>query len=192
MRSTLKTVLMFLGFSVTALIPLLSHAQATEEKAAESAALSAALANESLKIGYFNFSQVLANIPQAQEAEKRLGDEFADRKANIEGLDKELKALAEELQRDALVLSSAEQDAKRRELRNRQREFQLLLEEYQEDLSLRQNQETAALQKLVRQAVLDIAKEGQFDLIIDQAAVLYASEKVNITAQVLQRLQQQN
>ena len=170
-------------------LPLLSNAQSDQDKPLDAEILSS---GESLKIGYFNFSQVLANIPQAQEAEKRLGDEFANRKANIEGLDKELKALAEVLQRDALVLSTSEQEVKRRELRNRQREFQLLLEEYQEDLSLRQNQETAALQKLVRQAVLDIAKEGQFDLIIDQAAVLYASEKVNITSQVLQRLQQQN
>ncbi len=144
-----------------------------------------------LKIGYFNFVQVMANIPQAKEAEKRLGDEFATRKTSIEALDDELKKEADDLKRDALVLSAAEQDAKRRKLRNRRREFKLLLEEYQEDLSLRQNQETAALQKLVRQAVLDVAKEGKFDLIIDQGAVLFASEKVNITAAVMQRLQKQ-
>jgi len=148
--------------------------------------------NEPLKIGYFNFAQVMSNIPQAKEAESRLGDEFANRKANIEGLDEELKKMAEELNRDAVVLTAAEQEAKRRELRNRRREFQLLLEEYQEDLSLRQNQETEALRKLVRKAVLDIGKEGKYDLIIEQGVVLFASEKVNITAQVLQRLQQQN
>lgn len=170
MRFINKLVLcaFLLSFSV------LSHAQA-----------------DALKIGFFNFVQVMANIPQAKEAEKRLGDEFATRKTNIEALDDELKKEADELKRDALVLSAAEQDAKRRNLRNRRREFKLLLEEYQEDLSLRQNQETAALQKLVRQAVLDVAKEGKFDLIIDQGAVLFASEKVNITAAVMQRLQKQ-
>ena len=146
---------------------------------------------DALKIGYFNFAQVMANIPQASEAEKRLKDEFASRKASIESLDGELKKEADDLKRDALVLSAAEQEAKKRNLRNRGREFKLLLEEYQEDLSLRQNQETAALQKLVRQAVLDIAKEGKFDLIIDQGAVLFASEKVNITAAVMQYLQKQ-
>ena len=147
---------------------------------------------DALKIGFFNFVQVMANIPQAKEAEKRLEDEFATRKKNIESLDIELKNEADELERDSLVSSATEQDAKRRKLRNRRREFKLLLEEYQEDLSLRQNQETAALQKLVRQAVLDVAKEDKFDLIIDQGAVLFASEKVNITAAVMQRLQKQN
>ncbi len=146
---------------------------------------------EPVKVGFFNFVQVMANIPQAKEAEERLGDEFAARKSSIEALDVELKKVQEDLKRDALILSAAEQDAKKRDLRNRRREFKLLLEEYQEDLSLRQNQETAALQKLVRQAVLDVAKQEKFDLIIDQGAVLFASDKVNITAAVMQRLQQQ-
>ena len=155
------------------------------------AATSIAQAQTELKIGYFNFVQVMANIPQAKEAEKRLGDEFAKRKNVLEKTDGELKKDSDQLKRDALVLSAAEQEAKRRDLRNRSREFKLLAEEYQEDLSLRQNQETAALQKLVRQAVLEIAKEEQFDLIIDQGAVLFASEKINITAAVLERLQNQ-
>ena len=145
----------------------------------------------SLKVGYFNFVQVMSNIPQSKDAEKRLGDEFAQRKSKLEKVDRDLKSDADALKRDALVLSASEQEAKKRDLRNRRREFKLLLEEYQEDLSLRQNQETAALQKLVRQAVLDVAKEEKFDLIIDQGAVLFASEKVNITAQVLKRLQKQ-
>lgn len=146
---------------------------------------------EPLKIGYFNLVQVMSNIPQAKDAEKRLGDEFVQRKTKLEATDTELKKEADALKRDALVLSAAEQEAKKRDLRNRTREFKLLLEEYQEDLSLRQNQETAELQKLVRQAVLDIAKEEKFDLIIDQGAILFASEKINITAAVLERLQKQ-
>ena len=153
------------------------------------AATSIAQAQTELKIGYFNFVQVMANIPQAKEAEKRLADEFAKRKNALETTDGELKKDSDQLKRDALVLSATEQEAKRRDLRNRSREFKLLAEEYQEDLSLRQNQETAELQKLVRQAVLEIAKEEQFDLIIDQGAVLFASEKINITAAVLERLQ---
>ena len=155
------------------------------------AATSIAQAQTELKIGYFNFVQVMANIPQAKEAEKRLADEFAKRKNALETTDGELKKDSDQLKRDALVLSATEQEAKRRDLRNRSREFKLLAEEYQEDLSLRQNQETAELQKLVRQAVLEIAKEEQFDLIIDQGAVLFASEKINITAAVLERLQKQ-
>ena len=155
------------------------------------AVTSIAQAQTELKIGYFNFVQVMANIPQAKEAEKRLADEFAKRKNALETTDGELKKDSDQLKRDALVLSAAEQEAKRRDLRNRSREFKLLAEEYQEDLSLRQNQETAELQKLVRQAVLEIAKEEQFDLIIDQGAVLFASEKINITAAVLERLQKQ-
>ena len=141
-----------------------------------------------VKIGYFNLVQVMTKVPQAQAAEKRLEDEFAPRKARIEGLDAELKDYQKNFEKESLVMSASEQDAKRRDLRNRKRELNLLLQEYEEDLALRQNQETAALQKLVREAVLQVAKEENFDLILDQGAVLFASNKVDITAIVMQRL----
>jgi outer membrane protein len=147
------------------------------------------LAQESVvKIGYFNLVKVMRSVPQAQQAEKRLETEFAPRKSRIEGLDVELEKMKKDFEKESLVMSQAEQDAKRRDLRNRQREFKLLLQEYEEDLSLRQNQETSSLQKLVRSAVLEVAKEENFDLIIDQGAVIFASDKVDITSMVMQRL----
>lgn len=140
------------------------------------------------KVGYFDLVRVMNNIPQAKQAEKRLGAEFEQRKKKLEQFDGEVKLEQSQFERDKQVMSDVEREKKRREIRNRSRELKLSIQEYQEDLSLRQNQETASLQKLVRQAVLEVAKEDGYDLIIDQGAVLFASDKVDITKKVMQRL----
>lgn len=143
------------------------------------------------KVGYFDLQWVMNNSPQAKQAVKRLEAEFADRKKKLENLEKQIQSDQEKFERDQQIMSDTEKDKTRRQLRNRKREWQLSIQEYQEDLSLRQNQETATLQKLVRQAVLEVAKEDSYDLIIDQGAVLFASDKVDITKKVIKRLSEQ-
>jgi len=140
------------------------------------------------KVGFFNLATVMSNIPQAKKAEKRLESEFSERKKKLEKLEEGIKKDQDKFERDQQIMSDADKDKARRELRNRSREFKLSVQEYQEDLSLRQNQETSELQKLVRQAVLEVAKDEKYDLIVDQGAVLFASDKVDITKKVMQKL----
>ena len=140
-----------------------------------------------LKVGYFNFLKLVNSVPQAKEAEKRLAQEFEPRKKKITALDEELQAEGAALEKNAVVMNEKDRTAKERELRAKNRELKLLYQEYQEDLSLRQNQETSAIQKLVYQAVIDIAKTENYDLILEQGTV-YASPKIDITAKVLEKL----
>ncbi|MGH1538844.1 MAG: OmpH family outer membrane protein [Arenicella sp.] len=145
---------------------------------------------EELKVGYFNFLKVVNSVPQAKEAEKRLEAEFEPRKQKITQLDEEFKQSKADLEKNSLVMTEKDRDAKEKELRAKNRELKLLYQEYQEDLSLRQNQETSAIQKLVYQSVLEIAKNENYDLILDQGTV-YASPKIDITAKVLEKLSKQ-
>lgn len=147
--------------------------------------------NEAIKVGYFNFLKLVNSVPQAIEAEKRLATEFEPRKTKIEDLDNELKAEGAALEKNSVVMTEADRTAKERELRAKNRELKLLYQEYQEDLSLRQNQETSSIQKLVYQAVIEIAKSENYDLILEQGTV-YASPKIDITAKVLEKLTKQS
>ena len=148
-------------------------------------------ANAPIKVGYFNFLKLVNSVPQAVEAEKRLGAEFEPRKSKIEKLDDELKAEGTALDKNAVVMTEADRTAKERELRTKDRELKQLYQEYQEDLTIRQNQETSAIQKLVYQAVVEIAKAENYDLILEQGTV-YASPKIDITAKVLEKLTKQS
>ena len=172
-------------FFISSIVSLALLSSVASSQTAESSGSAAAI-----KVGYFNFLKLVNSVPQAVEAERRLGAEFEPRKTKIEKLDDELKAEGTALEKNAVVMSDADRTAKERELRTKDRELKQLYQEYQEDLSIRQNQETSAIQKLVYQAVVEIAKEENYDLILEQGTV-YASPKIDITAKVLEKLTKQ-
>jgi outer membrane protein len=59
-------------------------------------------------------------------------------------------------------------------------------QEFREDYNLRRNEELAALQKIVQKTIAEIAKQENFDLILESA--VYAGPKADITDKILKKL----
>ena len=140
-----------------------------------------------LMIGFVDVARVLDQSPQAEEARQRIQAEFAPIDQEIVRLQRELRTLEDQLVRDGAVMANEERMRLERDVLSRKRELRRLQEEFREDLNLRRNQE---LQKLQRQVVLTIramAKAEGYDLVISDG-VLFASERVDITGMVLERL----
>ncbi len=149
------------------------------------AAGSAAAAD--IKVGFVDVSRVLDRSPQAEEARQRIQAEFAPIDQDILHMQREVRALEEQLVRDGAIMANSERMRLEREVLSRKRDLRRNQEEFREDLNLRRNQE---LQKLQRQVVLTIramAKSEDYDLVISDG-VLFASERVDITRMVLERL----
>ena len=145
-------------------------------------------AAQDLKIGVVNIARLLAQSPQAKEAMGALQDEFAPRQRDIVAQQKELREKEERLQRDGAVMGQDERDSLERDVRDQRRELARRQNEYVEDLNLRRNEELGKLQRALLQQVQGYAKLAGYDLIV--ADVLFASESVDITAEVLQALNQ--
>ena len=142
-----------------------------------------------LKIGYVNIVSVIEKAPQGELALKRLDAEFAPRDKKLIEMREQIKAIESDLEKDSLVLSSADRGKKERELLVLQRDVRRATQEFREDYNLRRNEELAALQKLVYKTVISLAKKEKYDLIIHEGAV-YSSNTIDITAQVLEILKQ--
>lgn len=141
-----------------------------------------------MKIGFVNAGKLLDEAPQAEAAQDRLREEFADREGELLELNEGVLALEEQL-RDSEEMTPRERQGLERELRSRRRELRRGQEEFREDLNIRRNQELAELQKLVGEVIAEVAQRDGFDLIVTEAAVLYRSERVDATGQVLLQLQ---
>ena len=76
------------------------------------------------------------------------------------------------------------------EVRTQERDLKRLRDAFAEDLNLRRNEEFSRLQQEVGESIVAIAKQKNYDLIFE-AGVIYASERVDLTEQVLARLRQQ-
>ncbi len=147
------------------------------------------LALADIKIGFINPIKVLEMAPQAEAARNDLEREFAQRKEDLEAEDASIKRAEEKLGRDTAIMSESERQKLERDVLSRKRDVRRAKEEFRDDLNLRRNDELAKLQKEVLKVINELAKEKGFDLIVGEG-VVYASEAIDISEQVLQRLRQ--
>lgn len=139
-----------------------------------------------LKIGYVNAVKVIEEAPQGEAALKKLEAEFAPRDKQIVGMQNKLKQLEQDLEKNALVLKDAEHRSREFEIVALKRDLRRATQEFREDYNLRRNEELAALQKIVQKTIAEIAKQENFDLILESA--VYAGPRADITEKILKKL----
>lgn len=144
-------------------------------------------AAEPLKIGFVNTPKVIEQAPQASAARERLKSEFAARDAELVEGQRKLKHLEEKFARDGMIMAESERTKLEREISSLRRDLKRSRDEFSEDFNIRRNEEFTKLQREVAQAVIDIAKEQKFDLILE-SGVVFASKRVDISQTVLDRL----
>lgn len=146
---------------------------------------------DSLKVGFVNAVRITAEAPQAEAARTALEREFAERDQELVALQRETSRLEEQLQRDAAVMSESEQRELERRLLSGQRELRRVQEEFREDFNIRRNEELSRLQQHIVQTIDAYAEEQGFDLIVSDG-VVFASEQIDITSRILERLAEQH
>jgi len=139
------------------------------------------------KIAVVNIQRVLAEAPQARSASQTLESEFGTRGKALEAQKKEFEARAQKFERDQATMSEAERTKTSRELRDAQLSYERRAKEFQEDVQLRQNEELQKVQKTIVEAVRVYAKAQGYDVVLADG-VIYNSESVDITAQLLSSL----
>jgi outer membrane protein len=144
-------------------------------------------AEEALRLGYVNVVKVIEQAPQGESVLKKLEAEFGPRDKQLRALRDRIKALEEELEKNALAQRETDRAGKERELADLRRNLKRDSQEFREDYNVRRNEELGALQKIVYQAIVQVAKEEKYDLVIHEGAV-YAGDRVDITDKVLNRL----
>ena len=150
----------------------------------------AASAAGGVKIGFIDTARVLDESPQAEAARKRIEKEFAPRDKEIVKAQKEVVKMEEKMSRDGPIMSDTERQKMERDVLTRKRDLKRASEEAREDFNIRRNEEFDKIRRLVRKVIVDIAQKQKFDLILE-SGVVYASDQINITSQVVDRLKRE-
>lgn len=140
-----------------------------------------------LKIGYVNAVRVIEEAPQGVAALKKLETEFSQRDKELVALQNKIRQIDEELQKNSPAQKETDRRAREREALTLKRELKRATAEFREDYNQRRNDELAVLQQVVRKAILDIAKQEKYDLVLHEGTV-YASDSIDITEKVLKKL----
>lgn len=140
-----------------------------------------------MKIGYVNANRLLEQAPQAQAAWSKLETEFASRDEELKSMRDAIRDMESELN-DLGVTEVDRRNELEREIRQAQRELARVEADFRDDFNNRRNQELQSLQSLIQQVIKSIQQDRDYSLILNQDAVAAASESVDITPQVLERL----
>jgi outer membrane protein len=150
--------------------------------------VSAAHAQQVVRIGFIDPVRLIEQAPQGGRALEQLEIEFQPSNESLMKQHNRVQEMEAELERNILVISASDAQVRQREIDNLKRRLKRSQQEAREDYNLRRNEEIGKLQALVREIVVELAKEQGYDLIIEQA--VYVSDAVNLTDQVLGRLAQ--
>ena len=140
------------------------------------------------KIGFVNMVELMEKSPQAEAARKGLESEFSNRDKKLTTVRDEVLKLEETLKNDGPIMNDKNRGELEKKILNRKREYNRQQDELREDFNIRRNEELGKLQKKVHEIIVVVAKAESYDLVVTQP-VLYASEKIDLTARVLQEMQ---
>lgn len=154
--------------------------------------VSAGIVNaEDYKLGAVNALRVLEQSPQAERARGVIEKEFAPRDKQLVAKQKEIKALEDKLAKDGAIMSETERSNLEREIINKKRDLKREQDEFREDFNFRRNEEFAKIQKEIVEAIQQVAKANNYDVVLSEG-VIYASSKVDISGLVIEYLKKQN
>lgn len=152
-------------------------------------AWSSSVMAQEVKIGFVNIVRVMEQAPQAEAARQALEQEFSGRDAALTTSRDAIVELERKLRTDAEIMSAEQREDLERDIAGRKLDFNRDREELQEDFNIRRNEELSDLQRVVYEVIVDVAKNEDYDLMVTER-VLYASERIDITDTILERLQE--
>ena len=149
--------------------------------------LAGSAVGQDIRIGYVDMKRLLDNAPQVIAGRAELDIEF--RPLNDELLEDEARLLSmEQALANATGLGSEQVAARQREIRNLDRSIERRREDLAEELNFRRNQQIKELGEEIEIAVQTVARREGYDLVLS-SPVAYASETIDITAEVLSFLE---
>lgn len=142
------------------------------------------------RIAYVNVPWILNNSPQVKAVEAELKKSFSQREEDLRQREEELDAIEDRLRDDTQHLDEDEIKRLERDLVSGKRRLKIAKQEFQEDLALRQNEEINKLRRQISEVIKAVAKDKGLDMVFE-TAVVYVSDRVDISSDVLKSLQAQ-
>ena len=118
------------------------------------------------------------------DAEKKFGSQLQ----RLQNLEAEAKRLQERMQRDGEKLAQSELEKLELEFRQKAREFQTQSQQLNEAKAQSDRQMLEQLKPKLDSAVEAVLQAGNYDLVIDRSAIIDAKPNLDITRQVIERL----
>lgn len=144
-------------------------------------------AQAELKAAYINSAKILQSAPQAIKAVEDMKKEFQSREQALRTLAQEVQKQESSLQKDGAIMSESQKKKIENEILEKKRKIRFDAQSLKEDVDLRRKQEIQKVRKSITAVINSYAKKHGYDFVFTDS-VAFASDKVNITDEVLKEL----
>ena len=139
------------------------------------------------KIGLVNFAKLIKESEFMAEKKVELEGKYQAERDGIEKMADDIKAMAEELQKQSMVLSQQAKEDKQIEFKRMSRDFEDQRRTYMRKVKEEEDALKETILELVFKVSNEFGKAGGYTMIMDSAmgGVVYADPALDVTEQVL-------
>jgi outer membrane protein len=139
-----------------------------------------------LKIGVVDFQKVLTESESGKSVEATMQKRGKEMETGLRELGAQIEQLTAQLNKDAMVLTKEKRDEKQRELEIKKYDFQNMQKKYQSEFRDLEAKYIDKLKKEIFELAKEIGQKEGYLLVIEQSAVLYYPESVDITSKLVE------
>jgi len=149
------------------------------------------------KIGYVDSKVIMETIQDARDAQTNLDNLVQKWKMELQQLNDSLIIIKDDFEKKKLILTEKVRQQKEEEIKlfeKRISDFKLTKFGENGEYFQKQSELMKPVQDRVFKAIQDVAKEGDYDFVIDrstQLMLLYMNEKYDLTQKVIKKLEAQ-
>jgi outer membrane protein len=142
-----------------------------------------------LKIGYVDMQRALNQCVTGQEAKKVITGEVEKMHKSLEGRQKELNKLREDLDKRGTVMNESLRRQKENEYQTKLRDVQRMQRDFEEDVRRKDRELTDKVLRDLAGIVQQIGEEGKYSVILEgnQPSIIYISKGLELTEEVIKR-----
>ncbi len=139
------------------------------------------------KIGYVDMNVLINQSPQILAANQTLTTEFEEQNSRISEQESDLQALEDTISKEGNFMTPDKLLELQERARILDRQVRRAKEDLKDAITIRNSQLVDDVQNQIKSVVAEYAEDNGFDAILINA-ILYASEEIDITDEILQQL----
>ncbi|MBF0368266.1 MAG: OmpH family outer membrane protein [Magnetococcales bacterium] len=149
---------------------------------------SSALAQSKGTFAYVDVPRAIASSVAGEKARDLLKNNIASKQKEIADMEAEIKRMKENTDKKKSLMKPEALSEMRNTIQRKFREYQRMVEDNQAALDRENRRWTKKITKTLHEIIQEIGREKNYTAIFSRGQVLYADPSINITDEVLKRL----
>lgn len=147
---------------------------------------------EGLKVAVIDVNRILNESAAGKEARKKMEARYEELKKKVEKMNEEARKMKEDLDKQKILLGKEKVKEKEEALAAKVADLRQLTQESEKEMQTRQEELTRGILKVVEGKIETLVAEEKIDLLLEKSSgVVHASPAMDVTAKVLERMNQE-